>query len=306
MSDNNFEFMRVEKYSDVGEVLNKAGHNSRENPPEHADPELAEQNIFQGLKKADMMAAIEQREAIAAQSRKLIDNRNRIMEYVVTYSAGALDKSNIGKYFDRAKQWIIDRHGKENLLQCAVHLDEKEPHFHAMVTPLYEYENAKGKKCYGWSAKHFTDGPTAMRQLQDDFHKNVGAPLGLDRGIEKSSATHQETRRWRGENKRTEEQLKQHFMDVKLPINKEKRAEKIAEEVIGFVVDRRYDTERNKVMSDRIAELEKDKSIALDDRDKARNDAIGLRRELNQVKKMTPDQFQKYQAGKGRNIDKTR
>lgn len=40
------------------------------------------------------------------------------------------------EYFDQAKQWLEQQHGKQNVVATSIHRDETTPHLIAYVVPL--------------------------------------------------------------------------------------------------------------------------------------------------------------------------
>ena len=48
------------------------------------------------------------------------------------------------------------------------------------------------------SARHFFGGAKALSELQTEFHRKVGIPSGLERGMEGSKATHQRVSQFYG------------------------------------------------------------------------------------------------------------
>jgi hypothetical protein len=84
------------------------------------------------------------------------------------------------KGFEKSVDWLIAKHGAENVLACTIHLDEKTPHLCAYVVPMHE-----GKL----NARHFLGGREKLSKMQTDF-ANQMAEFGLQRGIEGSKATH--------------------------------------------------------------------------------------------------------------------
>jgi hypothetical protein len=85
----------------------------------------------------------------------------------------------------RSKTWLENQFGESNLVAMKLHLDEKTPHIHAIVTPIVEGKNGKKKL----SAKHFIDGREKLRALQDSFAE-THRESGLKRGLEGSKAKH--------------------------------------------------------------------------------------------------------------------
>ena len=106
------------------------------------------------------------------------------VEYLITASPDWVGwhKSDEQKYFDEAKKWLEDKHGKDNVIATTIHRDESTPHMIAYVVPLVD-----GRL----NAKKFLGGRQKLSDMQTDFAKSVGEPLGLVRGLEGSKAEHQ-------------------------------------------------------------------------------------------------------------------
>lgn len=84
---------------------------------------------------------------------------------------------SVNGYMSNAIKFIVEKHGKENVISCAIHYDESNPHVHVLVAPIIEKEvrwkNAKGegvKKQFSLSARDFTGGKEKLRQLQTDYY----------------------------------------------------------------------------------------------------------------------------------------
>ncbi len=83
-------------------------------------------------------------------------------------------------FFQDSFNFFSDRYGYENIVYATVHNDEYTPHLHLGVIPI------KDEKL---SAKNlFTR--TELRNLQTDFHKQVGSRYGMERGVEGSEKKH--------------------------------------------------------------------------------------------------------------------
>lgn len=105
---------------------------------------------------------------------------------------------------ERLKNWAADnfrfvcnRYGHLNVVEFAVHMDERTPHIHCVVVPL--------TKDGRLSAKSVMGDRRAMSRLQDDYGKAMQEKYGLQRGIEGSTATHDSVREYYG---RIKESLK--------------------------------------------------------------------------------------------------
>jgi hypothetical protein len=108
--------------------------------------------------------------------------------FVITSDKEFFDKLSESKqkeYFKDSYEFLRDRYGTRNVISSKVHLDEKTPHMHFYVVPIKD-----GRL----SAKALFD-KKELRQLHDDYHKNVGKKYDLERGVAGSKAQHIETAR---------------------------------------------------------------------------------------------------------------
>ena len=177
-----FAIMRTSKIKSMGNMAASLSHTFRERPTPNADFERTPSNtILVGPDTAD--AVVEAwRSAAPVKQRK---NAVLAVEYLVTGSPEAmkeLSTDNQDQYFKDALLWLQEKHGSENILSAVIHRDETTPHLSAMVIPLVE-----GKL----NAKHFLGGRGKLTAMQTNFAQNVGAEYGLERGVERSGATHQ-------------------------------------------------------------------------------------------------------------------
>ena len=78
-------------------------------------------------------------------------------------------------------------YGRENIAHLRLHGDERTPHLTGYVVPL---DPDTGHL----NARRWIGGAARCRQQQTDYAAAV-APLGLSRGIEGSTATHERVRR---------------------------------------------------------------------------------------------------------------
>lgn len=87
-------------------------------------------------------------------------------------------------------EYIRQRFGSDNVVQMTLHLDEATPHIHAIVVPITQDRRLSARDVVGNRHK--------LRDLQTDYAKAM-QPLGLERGVEGSRATHQTVKRWYAE-----------------------------------------------------------------------------------------------------------
>jgi hypothetical protein len=120
---------------------------------------------------------------------KLRKDAVHVVEFVVTFSPGALDGKQAEVYLKDSLRWIMKTFGKENLVSAVLHRDEKTPHLSAYITPIFD-----GRL----NARERFGGADKLAGLQDDFAAQVGAKHGLERGVKKSRARHTKVREFYG------------------------------------------------------------------------------------------------------------
>ena len=91
-------------------------------------------------------------------------------------------------FLKRAKKWLETEFPSDAILSIDLHLDETTPHIHAVVMPLIE-KTVRGKVQMRLSAKDYTGTPELLRARQTRFAEAM-KPLGLERGLKHSGATH--------------------------------------------------------------------------------------------------------------------
>lgn len=174
-----FAILRTAKLKSFGEIGGSLSHNYRDRPTLNANPQQTPNNEH-SLKNAELV--------MSAIKDKLPEKRRKdavlCVEYLITASPDWVgwNKSDEQKYFDDAKKWLEDKHGRDNVIATTIHRDESTPHMIAYVVPLVD-----GKL----NAKKFLGGRQKLSDMQTDFAKSVGEPLGLVRGLEGSKAEHQ-------------------------------------------------------------------------------------------------------------------
>lgn len=185
-----FAILRVGKIKSRATLSAALGHNLRELETPNADASLSKDNtVLRGGKTvADGLAAWDERAP-----DKIRKNAVHAVEYFVGGSPEKLKEMPFhdqAQYFSEALRWIEERHGAKNVLSSVVHLDETTPHMQVIVIPLDE----RGKL----NAREFIGGSEKLREMQTDFAERVGAQVGLERGMERSKATHQSIREYYG------------------------------------------------------------------------------------------------------------
>ncbi len=97
-------------------------------------------------------------------------------------------------------KWLHDTFGRENLVSCVLHMDEKTPHLHATVVPIVTSPRTRRRREGEQKYKEKAPAPRLcanelmtrgqLRQYQDTYAQAM-AGFGLKRGIVESGARHQ-------------------------------------------------------------------------------------------------------------------
>ncbi len=94
--------------------------------------------------------------------------------------AGYWEVDKLERFQWAVQQWLSQTYG-DRIIRAELHLDEATPHIHAYLVPLDERGRLNCKGLFGSREK--------LRQFQDSYAQ-VLEPLGVERGIRGSRATH--------------------------------------------------------------------------------------------------------------------
>lgn len=177
--------LRTAKISTKGGIGASLDHNYRERETRNADQNKAHENSHDISTKDAAYSAIENR--IPDDRRK---NAVICVEYMITASPEFF-KDNTrevqDQYFDDAKKWLVEKHGEENVITTSIHRDETSPHLIAYVVPMAWNEKQQKQTL---NAREYLGGRQKLSAMQTDFASTVGHHYALERGVEKSGATH--------------------------------------------------------------------------------------------------------------------
>ena len=175
-----FAIMRAKKLNSMGSVAASLQHCYRDRDTPNADAERTPDNEHQAAKSTD--------EAMGRLRELLPEKRRKdavlAVEYVLTASPEWWDKATAAQqtdFFEQSKKWLAEKYGAQNVIVASIHRDETSPHLSAFVVPI----TADGRL----SAKDYIGNRQKMTADQTKFAKAV-QHLGLERGIERSRATH--------------------------------------------------------------------------------------------------------------------
>ena len=194
-------FMDIKKIKSLNVMTAKFKHNYREIEVPNAVPELAGMNrelvplVDKDGNPTDYRTAFEEKVASLDYYKTHSLRKNGVLAYeiVTTFSHEDAGKVDVEKWQQDNVKRLKDTFNltPENgncVLSSMFHGDEYgNVHCHSLVVPV----NEQGKI----SATRFTDGSVAMRRLQDSYAKAMESH-GLKRGIERSTASHQDIRKF--------------------------------------------------------------------------------------------------------------
>jgi Plasmid recombination enzyme len=162
-------------------------HTTRSRETPNADPTQPNPRLI-GTVEAPVLEALVRQRIGAQPIRK---NAVWCVEMLLTVSpdyfrpdepsrAGYWDESRLEQYQWAVQQWLSETYG-DRIVRAELHLDEATPHIHAYLVPLDERGKLNCRGLFGSREK--------LRQFQDNYAKAL-EPLGVDRGIRGSRATH--------------------------------------------------------------------------------------------------------------------
>ena len=148
--------------------------------------------------------AIQHRIETAGLKRKVGKNQTRAIRVLLTGThEQMMALANAGRLDDwrRANiKWLHDTFGKDNLVSCVLHMDEKTPHLHATVVPVVSVPRTRRKREGEQKYKEKTPAPRLcanelmtrgkLRQYQNTYAQAMSG-FGLKRGVVASGARHQ-------------------------------------------------------------------------------------------------------------------
>lgn len=184
---------RVGKLHGWAKVAAAAKHNTRETAPDNADPTRKKLNDLRGHTNAEAILGDLRDQVAEVQKdspKKIRKDAVLGLEYVFSFSPdNDLSEAQKAEYFQSCLNLVRRRHGDGQVLSSAIHRDETTDHLHVITSAVYVEGGRRGM-----SAKRYTD-KASLKTLQDEVGE-IGAPLGLQRGIEGSKAHHKEISKW--------------------------------------------------------------------------------------------------------------
>ena len=192
------------------------------------------------------------------------------------------DQETLESYFIDCLNFHENHYGV--VFNAVIHLDEASPHLHVDSVPLVRKEDGSWKLC----AKDLIGNKTMMSKHQSEFYSEVGKKYGLERGIEKSRAVHNEVSRWQTEKlmeqkiqiDSNEEYLQFQRDEIKTKENLNRGLEERIGLNQGILEDQREAIERQNVQIEKGNEMGKKLQKELDEKQRE-NALIEVKRKAN-------------------------
>lgn len=193
-------FMTMGKIKTIGTMTSVYKHNYRVAEVSNADPSLQHLNdeIVKLGKNPDgsdktYVDAFDERMGSLPYYETHSRRKNAVLAYEVVTTYSRNDDIDVEQWKKKNVEWLkktfdVTPDGKSNVISVVFHADEPgNVHCHAIVIPIDE----RGRL----NASRFTDGARAMSNLQTDYAKDM-EEFGLQRGLEGSSASHKDIRKF--------------------------------------------------------------------------------------------------------------
>ena len=180
--------------------------------------------------------AIQYRIDHAGLTRKVAGNQCKTIRIILTGTHEQMmriqEEGRLDKWIEANLRWLYVTFGKENLVSCVLHMDEKTPHIHAAVVPIVTGERRKAKKEQTDGKRKYRKKTNSVRLCADDlfnrqtliaYHDNyarVMTKYGLQRGVRGSEARHTTTMQYYRDLKKKNETL-----ETETRLLQEKKAE---------------------------------------------------------------------------------
>ena len=186
--------LRFQKKHAWGQITQASNHNSRKTVTDNVDQSRSHLNRFLIGRPDDNVAAICQ--TMINPDRKI--RKDAVLGVVGLISAspayfrpsnpaeaGAFETEKLEPWVEASLTWLKNKY-ERRLVQAVLHLDEVTPHIHFILLPLDDKGHLNCKALFGGNRKR-------LSMIQTEYHGAV-QHLGIERGLEGSTATHQTVR----------------------------------------------------------------------------------------------------------------
>lgn len=163
------------------------------------------------VKGSQVAAVAEHLADFQARGGRIQKNAVVCLEAIMTASpeAFAAPGFDLDAWAEAQIAWARGVFGDANVAEAVLHLDETSPHVHLLVVPEVAKAEKRGRKAKGaergtgplkpcLAANDYMGDRALLSALQSDYAAAM-APFGLERGVQRSRATHKTVKHWYGE-----------------------------------------------------------------------------------------------------------
>jgi len=168
LGDKHVQVLEIERLKDANKLNLAAGHNLRADGRDPAHIDATKSHLNKILRGADTVAGIVQKskELMAGLSKKPRKDFVRWLEVVISLPSGTgIDEH---AFFSESVTWA-EGFFEMPILSAIVHNDEKKPHIHILMLPLFQGRMIGSSQCK----------PTKYWERHKDFNAKVGRRFGL-------------------------------------------------------------------------------------------------------------------------------
>lgn len=191
-----YSICRIAKLKNGGAITASEKHTLRQRETPNADLSQANER-FIGNPPTPGMSTLELEVFTRIGEQRIRKDAVLCVEILLTASpeyfrpddqgkAGKWDAAQLEAWKQANHQWLSQKF-TDRIVRAELHLDEATPHIHAYLVPLDERGKLNCKSIFGGRAK--------LSQFQDSYAQAM-APLGLERGIKGSRATHTQVKEY--------------------------------------------------------------------------------------------------------------
>lgn len=146
--------------------------------------------------------AIQYRIDHAGLTRKVAGNQCKAIRIILTGTHEQMmkiqEEGRLERWMEANLRWLHETFGKENVVSCVLHMDEKTPHLHATIVPIVTAERQRrereGEKKYNTKSGPRLSADDVLKRVKLHEYQNTYAAamseFGLKRGIVGSTARH--------------------------------------------------------------------------------------------------------------------
>lgn len=164
----------------VGSMRRCYEHDFRIDEPTNADPDVKNKILCQTeLNPMEDFEYIVNKSIADGNMTKVRKGAVLGIEAVLTYTRAEGADIDVEQWAADSLAWLQEKFGKDNVRNAILHLDEANPHIHAIIIPMDE----KGRL----NCKHFINGPKSLADYQTSYAEAVGDKYGLSRGTQYST-----------------------------------------------------------------------------------------------------------------------